>query len=236
MKAGFEKEKAAVLAVMAALRAGYRESKDAWAEILRDLTRGGMNCPRLVVGDGKLGIGSALGEVYPQAKEQRCWNHQIVNALDQVPKKLQRHARVYLRQIPYAETAAQAARLKSTYRDRCRSKGLGEAAKVLDRDGERMITFDEFPKEHWQHLRTSDPIESPLSALRLRTDAARRFKKIESALAVIWKMLLVAERRFCRLHAPELMKAFYQGVKYVDGVEFVDGSGRAVAWVRLHTA
>lgn len=239
VKAGFEKEKAAVLAVMAALsdgskrivalKAGYRESKEAWAEILRDLRRRGMNGPRLVVGDGNLGIWSALGEVYPQAEQQRCWNHRIVNALDKVPKKQQAQALVYLRQIPYAETAAEAARLKSKYQDWCRKKGLEEAAKVLDRDWERMITFYGFPKEHWQHLRTSNPIESPFSALRLRTDAARRFKKIENALAVIWKMMLVAERRFRRLHAPELVREVYQGVRYVDGVKFVERSGRAVA-------
>jgi transposase-like protein len=239
VKAGFEKEKAAVLAVMGALsdgskvilalKAGYRESKEAWAELLRDMRRRGMSCPRLVVGDGNLGIWSALGEVYPQAKEQRCWNHRIVNAVDKVPKKHQAQALVYLRQIPYAETATEAVRLKSKYQEWCRKKGLEDAARVLDRDWDRMITFYEFPREHWRHLRTSNPIESPFSALRLRTDAARRFKKIENALAVIWKMMLVAERRFRRLHAPELLKDVYQGVKYVDGVKFVDQSRRAVA-------
>ncbi len=239
VKAGFEKEKAAVLAVMAALsdgskvilalKAGYRESKEAWAEILRDLKRRGMNCPRLVVGDGNLGIWSALGEVYPQTQEQRCWNHRIVNAVDKVPKKHQTQALVYLRQIPYAETAAEAARLKSKYQEWCRKKGLEDAARVLDRDWDRMITFYQFPKEHWRHLRTSNPIESPFLALRLRTDAARRFKKIENALAVIWKMMLVAERRFRHLRAPELMRDVYLGVKYVDGVRFLDRSTRAVA-------
>ncbi len=239
VKAGFEKEKAAVLAVMAALsdgskvivalKAGYRESKEAWAEILLDLKRRGMNCPRLVVGDGNLGIWSGLGEVYPQAQEQRCWNHRIVNAVDKVPKKHQAQALVYLRQIPYAESAAEAARLKSKYQEWCRKKGLEDAARVLDRDWERMITFYQFPKEHWRHLRTSNPIESPFSALRLRTDAARRFKKIENALAVIWKMMLVVERRFRRLHAPELMRDVYLGVQYVDGVKFVERSTRAVA-------
>ena len=239
VKAGFEKEKAAVLAVMAALsdgskvivalKAGYRESKEAWAEILRDLKRRGMSCPRLVVGDGNLGIWSALAEVYPQAKEQRCWNHRIVNAVDRVPKKYQTQALVYLRQIPYAETATEAARLKSKYQEWCRKKGLEDAARVLDRDWDRMITFYEFPKEHWRHLRTSNPIESPFSALRLRTDAARRFKKIENALAVIWKMMLVAERRFRRLRAPELMKDVYQGVKYVNGVRTTGRSEEAAA-------
>jgi len=88
----------------------------------------------------------------------------------------------------------------------------------LDRDWERMITFYQFPKAHWGHLRTSNPIESPFAALRLRTDAAKRFKKVSNATAVIWKMLLVAQQRFRRLHAPELMKEVYHGAEYVNGV------------------
>lgn len=239
VKAGFEKEKAAVLAALAALRdgrkvivavkAGYRESTEAWAEVLRGLKRRGMKAPRLVVGDGHLGIWSALAAVYPEAKEQRCWNHRILNALDKVPKKRQAQARVYLRQIPYAESVEAAERLKSRYQQWCRKKGLEEAAKVLDRDWERMITFYQFPKEHWRHLRTSNPIESPFSALRLRTDAARRFKKIENALAVIWKMLLVAEKRFRRLNAPELLSEVYAGATYVDGIKADESSEEAAA-------
>ena len=81
-----------------------------------------------------------------------------------------------------------------------------------------MVSFYNYPKKQWQHLRTTNPVESPFSALRLRTDAARRFKKVENAQAVIWKMLLVAERRFRRLKAPELLKDVYQGAKYIDGV------------------
>ena len=81
-----------------------------------------------------------------------------------------------------------------------------------------MVTFYNYPKQQWQHLRTTNPVESPFAALRLRTDAAKRFKKVENAPAVIWKMLLVAEQRFRRLKAPELMKDVYQGAKYVNGV------------------
>jgi transposase-like protein len=81
-----------------------------------------------------------------------------------------------------------------------------------------MVTFYNFPKKQWQHLRTTNPVESPFSALRLRTDAARRFKKVENAQAVIWKMSVVAEKRFRRLKSPELMKDVYQGAKYINGV------------------
>jgi putative transposase len=239
VKAGFEKEKAAVLAVLAALsdgtkvivalKAGYRESKEGWSELLRDLKKRGMNSPKLVVGDGNLGIWSALGEIFPEAKEQRCWNHRIVNALDKLPKKQQGQALVYLRQIPYAASVEEAEALKAKYQQWCRKKGLEDAAKVLDRDWARMITFYEFPREHWPHLRTSNPIESPFSALRLRTDAARRFKKIDNALDVIWKMMLVSEKRFRRLHAPELLRDVYNGVKYVNGVNETKATEEAAA-------
>ncbi|MGH9369714.1 MAG: transposase, partial [Thermoanaerobaculia bacterium] len=84
-------------------------------------------------------------------------------------------------------------------------------------DWEDLVTFYGFPKEHWQHLRTTNVVESPFAALRLRTDAAKRFKKVENATAVVWKMLLVAEKKFRRLNAPELVKEVYLGVKFVNG-------------------
>ena len=193
VKAGLEKEKAAVLVVMAALSdgskvvvsavPGYRESTQNWSEVLRDIKRRGLSCPRLVVGDGHLGIWGALRNVYPQAAEQRCWNHKIVNVLAKLPKRQQDQASV-----------------------------------TLERDWDRMITFYDFPKEHWSHLRTTNPVESPFAALRLRTDAAKRYKRVDRAIAVIWKMLMVAEQRFRRLKAPELIEDVYLGTQYVDGI------------------
>jgi len=125
VKAGLEKEKAAVLVVLAALRdgrkelvtlvPGHRESTAAWSEVLRDLRARGMQAPKLVVGDGHLGIWAGLRTVSPEAQEQRCWNHRILNALDQVPTTRQAQARLQLTQIPYAETAEEAERLKAKY-------------------------------------------------------------------------------------------------------------------------
>ena len=121
VKAGLEKEKAAVLVVMAALSdgskvvvsavPGYRESTENWSEVLRDIKRRGLSCPRLVVGDGHLGIWGALRNVYPQAAEQRCWNHKIVNVLAKLPKRQQDQAKLMLRPIPYAQTRTEAERL-----------------------------------------------------------------------------------------------------------------------------
>ena len=228
VKAGLEKEKAVLLVVLAALSdgskavvsvtSGYRESTQSWSEVLRDLKRRGMGCPRLVIGDGHLGIWGALRNVYPQAEEQRCWNHRIVNLLTKLPQRVHKPALLILRQIPYAETREEAQRLKKVFQHWCRQRGLTLAAELIEQDWDRMVTFYNYPKQQWQHLRTTNPVESPLAALRLRTDAAKRFKKVENAQAVIWKMLLVAEQRFRRLKAPELMKDVYQGAKYVNGV------------------
>ncbi len=228
VKAGLEKEKAVLLVVIAALSdgskvvvsvsSGYRESIESWSQVLRDLKRRGMACPRLVIADGHLGIWGALANVYPQAEEQRCWNHRIVNLLAKIPKRQHKSALLMLRQIPYAETRQQAQRLKKVFQHWCRHRGLLQAAELMEQDWDRMVTFYNYPKQQWQHLRTTNPVESPFAALRLRTDAAKRFKKVENAQAVIWKMLLVAEKRFRRLKAPELMKHVYQGAKYVNGL------------------
>jgi transposase-like protein len=228
VKAGLEKDKAVLLVVLAALSdgtktvvsvsTGYRESTESWSEVLRDLKARGMNGPRLVIGDGHLGIWGALRNVYPEAEEQRCWNHRLVNILSKVPKRWHKSALLMLRQIPYAESRQEAERLKQVFQHWCRQKGLRPAADLIDGDWERMVTFYDFPKQQWQHLRTTNPVESPFSALRLRTDAARRFKKVENAQAVIWKMLLMAEKRFRRLKSPELMRDVYKGAKYINGV------------------
>jgi len=228
VKAGLEKEKAALLVVLGALSdgrkvvlavvPGHRESTRAWSEVLRQLQKRGLGCPRLVVGDGHLGIWAALRNVYPDASEQRCWNHKILNVLDKVPKTQQGAAKKILCQIPYAETATEAERRREQFVQWCGQRDYMRAAHCLLEDWERMVTFYAFPKEHWQHLRTSNPVESPFAAARLRTDAAKRFKKVDNATAVIWKILLVAERAFRRVKHPELMKGVYEGVQYSDGL------------------
>ena len=216
VKAGLEKEKAAILVVMAA--PGYRESTQSWSDVLRDIKRRGLSCPRLVVGDGHLGIWGALRNVYPQAAEQRCWNHKVMNVLDRLPKRRQEEAKLLLRRIPYAPSRTEAERLRTAFTRWCRDRSYEAAAEALERDWDRMITFYDFPKEHWEHIRTTNPVESPFAALRLRTDAAKRYKRVDRAIAVIWKMLMVAEQRFRRLKAHELMEDVYLGAQSVDGI------------------
>ena len=228
VKAGFEREKSAVLVVIGALsdgskvvlsaEPGYRESTQSWSEVLRDLRDRGMGCPQLVVGDGHLGIWGALRNVYPEASEQRCWNHKIINVLDKLPKRQHDQAKLMLRNIPYAESRSEAERMRDVFVRWSRQHSYEAAAESLERDWDRMVTFYAFPKEHWTHIRTTNPVESPFAALRLRTDAAKRYKRVDRAIAVIWKMLMVAEGRFRRLKAPALMKVVYQGARYKDGV------------------
>jgi len=239
VKAGLEKDKAAILVVLAALRdgqkvllaveSGYRESAESWAAILRDLKRRGLVAPKLVIGDGHLGIWGALAAVFPEAKEQRCWNHRLLNVLDKLPLKLQVEARSLLTKIPYAETREDAERQKRAFQAWCTKRGHVEVGRALDRDWERMVTFYQFPREHWKHLRTSNPVESPFAAVRLRMAAAKRFKKVENATAVIWKTLLIAEKTFRRLAAPELLAEVANGVAYVNGVRAVNRGERKAA-------
>jgi transposase-like protein len=238
VKAGLERDKAVILVVLAALSdgrkvvvtavPGYRESTESWSDVLRDLKQRGMMCPKIIVGDGHLGIWGALRNVYPQAAEQRCWNHKIVNVLGKLPKRDHSQAKLVLCHIPYAETRKEAEWLKTRFLAWCGERGHQAAAETVERDWERMMTFYQFPREHWQHLRTTNPVESPFAALRLRTDAAKRYKRVDRATAVIWKMLMIAEKRFRRLKAPELMRDVYDGAQYADGMP-IDATVEEVA-------
>jgi transposase-like protein len=221
VKAGLEKQKAALLVIVGglpdgrkvilAVEPGYRESTESWSGVLRDLKERGLDCPRLVVGDGNLGIWGALSNVYPEASEQRCWNHKIVNVLDKLPKKVQPQAKRRLQDIAYSESRPEAEEKRDLFLAWCRKEGYRAAGDTLVRDWDRIVTFYQFPKEHWKHLRTTNVVESPFAALRLRTDAAKRYKKVENATVVIWKMLMLAERRFRRLDAPEKLMQVYLG-------------------------
>lgn len=238
VKAGLEKEKACVFVAIAglsdgrkvvvALSAGHRESTTSWETFLRDMRTRGMRAPRLVCGDGNLGIWGAVGGIFPEADEQRCWNHRIVNVLDKLPKKLQADGKELLKVIPYADSQLEAEVAKGRFQTWAKLKGQKDAAKLIDHDWARMMTFYSYPTEHWRHLRTSNIIESPFATLRLRTDAAKRFKKVENATAVVWKMLLVTEKTFRKLNAPHLMALVYAGAKCKDGVVIrEDAKGKA---------
>lgn len=226
VKAGLEREKAALLVVIGAMsdgrkevlavEAGYRESTESWAAVLRDLRDRGLEAPKLLVADGNLGIWAALSQVFPETQGGRCWNHRIVNVLDQLPKKLQPQARELLCQIPYAPARAEAERRRNAFARRYR-RTYPKAVAILEKDWDAMVTFYDFPEAHWKHLRTTNVVESPFASVKLRTTAAKRYKKVENATALIWRVLCVAENRFRKLDAPELLAQVYAGARFVDG-------------------
>jgi putative transposase len=227
VKAGLEKDKAALLIMIGALtngkkvflacESGYRESKESWSGVLRNLKTRGLKLGRLTIADGHLGIWAALGEIHPEGKEQRCWNHKIRNILDCFPKRIRAEAGEYLKRIPYAESLSECTRLRDTFVERYR-KEYPKAVEKLLCDWDRMITFYSFPKEHRVHIRTTNVVESPFSSVRLRTDAAKRFKKIQNATAMIWKLLQVAEKNFRALKGFWLLPDVYKGIECVDGI------------------
>jgi len=227
LKAGLEKDKAALLVIIGALdngqqvllacESGYRESKDSWLGVLRDLRRRGLKLGRLTIADGHLGIWSALGEIHPEGDEQRCWNHKITNVLDSMPRRVRNEAGEYLKRIPYAPTQKGCQRLRNEFANRY-ERDYPKAVEKLLTDWERIVTFYSYPKEHWVHIRTTNVVESPFSSIRLRTDAAKRFKRVENATAMIWKLLGVVEKNFRVLKGYWLLPEVYSGKRFVDGV------------------
>jgi transposase-like protein len=226
VKAGIEDRTSALLTIVGALstgekivlacESGERESKDSWLKVLRSLRERGLTFPRLTVADGHLGIWAALGEIHSAGEEQRCWNHKLTNVLDALPKKAQATAAELLKAIPYAETQAECERQRDAFVRRYR-KTDPKAVDTLLRDWARMVTLYAFPKEHWIHLRTTNIVESPFASVRLRTNASRRYKRVEGAQAIIWKMLRVAEQAWRKLNAPELLPLVASGAKFKDG-------------------
>jgi len=200
-----------------AVERGRRESEESWGAVLRDLRARGLKPWRCTVADGHLGIRAALAEQQPTAAEQRCWNHRILNVPDAIPEKHHPDATTLLKAMPYAETRTACEHRRVRFGRRYRTLAPQAVAR-LSRDRERLVTFYRFPREHWQHLRTTNVVESPFAAVRLRTTAGKRYTRVESATASIWKVLQVAEQTFRRLNAPRLLPAVYAGTQYVDGV------------------
>ena len=194
VKAGLERDKAAVLVVIGAMRdgskevlalvSGYRESVESWSGVLRDLRARGIGAPRRLVADGNTAIWGAARQIWPEAGEQQCWNHTLRNVLDRLPQREQAEAKELVRNIAYAPTRADTVKARRAFSRRYEPWYL-EAVKVLEDDWDRMVAFYDFPESHWKHLRTTNVVESPFASVRLRTSVATRFKRVESATALI---------------------------------------------------
>jgi putative transposase len=199
-----------------ALEDGYRESTESWTSILRDLKRRGLAAPVLAIGDGALGFWVALREVYPQMEEQRCWKHKVANVLDKLPKRLQPRAKDMLHQIMYAPDRDSALEEISRFSEEYQAR-YPKAVETLVKDQHQLFTFFDFPAQHWIHLRTTNPIESPFATVKARTKKTKGAGSRNAGLAMAFKLLLAAEKRWRRVNAPHLVALVRAGVTFPNG-------------------
>jgi len=204
-----------------AVEDGYRESTDSWAVVLRGLRDRGMNCPKLVTGDGALGAWAALRDVFPGAGEQRCWVHKIANVLDALPKRLQPRAKRLLHEMMEAPSEADARAARETFRGEFAAK-YPKAIDKLDRDWTPLTAYYAFPAEHWRHLRTTNPIESSFATVKLRTRVTKGAGSKAAALGMAFKLLKTAEERWRRFNGHELVAHVLADVKFKDGIRVTD--------------
>jgi putative transposase len=201
---------------LVAIADGERESTDAWAELLRDLRRRGMRAPVVMVGDGALGLWRALGEVFPATREQRCWVHKVANVLNAMPKSVQVGARRALNEIIQAEDRTHAERAIQALVSDYGAKWPKAVAKVVD-DQEALLTFFDYPAEHWLHLRTTNPIESTFSPVRARTRVTKGPGSRDAGLAMVFKLLEAAEGRWRAVNGPHLVALVRAGARFERG-------------------
>ena len=198
---------------------GYRESKASWGEVLRDLRDRGLRSPLLVIADGNLGIWAALSEVFPTARRQRCWNHRLLNLKDKLPKRLHKEASPKFYELYQAPSRERCESLREELEEWLRHEGQASAAQTLGRDWDDFVTFYDFPQEHWLHIRTTNPLESVFSGVRLRTDVAKRARKRENALYLVYKIVKRLSHNWRGLNGgSSLMQMVAAGAVFKDGV------------------
>ena len=200
---------------LVALADGYRESAESWATVLRDLRDRGLAAPALATGDGALGFWAALRDVFPATREQRCWVHKTANVVDALPRRMQPVAKSAIAAIYTAPTRADALDAVTRFRDEFAAwpKAVAKLADDLD----VLLAFYDFPAEHWVHLRTSNPIESTFSTVRLRTRVTKGAGSRKAALAMGFKLVQAAQERWRRVTAPHLVALVRAGATFVDG-------------------
>jgi len=199
-----------------AVEDGYRESTESWAHVLRDLRRRGMRAPVLAIGDGALGFWAAVRDVWPETAEQRDWVHRISNVLDKLPKRLQAKAKEQLREIKGAPSREAATEEIDRFEEDFGAK-YPKAVASLRRNQDKLLTFFDFPAEHWVHIRTTNPIESSFATVRLRQRVTKGPGSRKRGLMLAYKLLRMAEQRWRRLNGAELLPLVRAGVEFTDG-------------------
>lgn len=208
-----------------AVEDGYRESKESWGSLLRDLSRRGMKAPVLAIGDGALGFWSAIRDVWPETKEERCWVHKMANVLDKLPKKLQPKAKELLHEMMYAPDKEYCLEQMELFKKEYDAK-YPKAVECLTKDKDALTTHFDFPAEHWVHIRSTNPIESTFSTVKLRTRVTKGAGSRSAGLAMAFKLLEGAQGRWRRVNAPHLVAKVRQGIVFADGAEVVQSRGR----------
>ena len=201
-----------------AIEDGVRESTQSWREVLLGLKSRGMNTPQLAVGDGAMGFWAALEEVYPRTRQQRCWMHKTGNVLNCLPKSLQPKAKQALHQVWQAATREDAEKAFDLFLATYEAK-YPKAALCLQKDREDLMTFYNFPAQHWQSLRTSNPIESTFGTIRHRTRRSKGCLTRDGMLHMMFKLGLCAERNWRRQRGFNYLAKVITGVKFRDGIE-----------------
>ena len=198
---------------------GIRESKLSWQEVLKDLKgRGLQTSPRLAIGDGALGFWAALEEEFPSCKHQRCWVHKTANVLDKMAKSVQVHAKKLIHEMYMAPTKENGLRAFESFISLYEAK-YPKACDCLKKDKERLFTFYEFPAMHWQHIRTTNPIESTFATIRHRSQKTKGCGSRVATLTMVYKLGISAQKHWRKLRGHELIIKIIQGIKFKDGEE-----------------
>lgn len=198
---------------------GYRESAESWKELLLDLKERGLTVdPKAAVGDGALGFWKALPQVFGTTREQRCWVHKTANVLNKLPKGQQAKAKAALHEIWMAESRVAADQAFDHFLSTYEAK-YPKASECLAKDREPLLTFYDFPAEHWTHLRTTNPIESTFATVRLRTTKTRGCVSRAGILAMVFKLTKSAEQRWRKLKGAAHLAQVIKGVRFKDGLQ-----------------
>lgn len=208
---------------------GFRESTASWEEVLTGLRQRGLDkSPKLAVGDGALGFWNALSKVYPNCRHQRCWVHKTANVLNKLPKSVQPKVKTALHEIWMASTRDVAKKAFDNTIELFSAK-YPKAMQCLGKDREELLAFYDFPAEHWIHIRTSNPIESAFSTVRLRTKKSRNCGSRDTTLAMVFKLMESAQKRWIKIRGFGLLTLVINNVVFKDGEQVVEQLDRNAA-------